>query len=43
MPNILDLQSLVTESAWESGNSHEHGSTASLRDCPRYQADGFAG
>jgi len=43
MPNILDLQSLAPERAWESGQTHGFGSTVSVSECLNYQTDDFAG
>ncbi|PTR35472.1 hypothetical protein C8J98_101738 [Luteibacter sp. OK325] len=43
MPNILDLQNLPTDPAWDRGNTGQCGSTASMHCCLKHQMDGFAG
>jgi hypothetical protein len=42
MPNVLDLQNLATDVAWDRNDGGEGGTTCSVNSCSIYHMDGFA-
>lgn len=41
MPNVLDLQNLATDMAWDRNDGGEWGTTCSTGSCSIYHMDGF--
>lgn len=43
MPNVLDLQSLATDVAWDQREGGEGATSCSVNKCSIYRMDGFVG